>query len=692
VPAAVLAQSKVDSFLRVGKIPAKTTSYRAESSVAVDGLEKAEVFVKSRDPAVTAGKIKKLGGQVHMRAGNILTANIAMSDLEKLAEMEDVEFIESGKPIQMKNDFAALDINSKEVHEGYNLPSPVTGKDVIIGIIDTGIDYDHADFKDAKGKSRILSIWNQTQSVGQSPSEIEDSYGTECGKDSIASGSCPLSDADGHGTHVAGTAAGRNDTYGGIAPDANIIVVSYDSSVDLQSGYAETIFSTKICQAAYYIFRKADEAGLPAVVNLSLGTHIGAHDGTSLFEECLGELIKGSAGRAIVAAAGNEYSTEEEFTGIHAGHEVNGAVATNFVIRKLTSDRLYYIDVWGSTGSDLSVGLAMHNGSPSSTPSKFSGLIEAGQSSSGTLMDGAIDYSINFEEKSSPLNGKPHAGIRIKVNSGVNDLSDKSFDLVVSGSGSFDAWLFPDKPSKTVDFTSFADDVGSDWTYVPGDRINNVAIPATSPDIIAVGAYTTRNEWDRGAGCCQVPFEIGNLLDFSSSGPTSDPSRTGVKPDIAAPGGMIASALSSDAVDVNDLMVMEDGKHALEAGTSMAAPFVTGTIALMFSADPNYTYEDAKKYIIQSAYADEIVGEAPNDRWGHGKLDVLATLETAINGGSSGHFDRNSNLNTPGDESYASKPSCQLLAGDVGVSKADVIIAMCLIGALGIIIVGRKIV
>jgi len=403
--------------------------------------------------------------------------------------------------------------------------------------------------------------------------------------------------------------------------------------------------------------------------------------GSSLFEACLGELLQGSAGRAIVAAAGNEYTEGKNgFAGIHAGGDVSGTVASNFVIRKVTSDRIYYIDLWGSRGSDLSVGLAFHDGSAGGNPEKFSGLVEMGSDSRGSFLDGKISYMINFTEEASALNGKPHAGIRIMLDSSLSDISDYSFDLVVSGNGSYDAWLFPDKPSGTIQFTDFTGRT-NDWIYIPGDSKKSIAMPATSPEVIAVAGYTTRNSWNRGSGCCEVAFDLGGILDFSSSGPSADPSATGQKPEIAAPGAMIASALSSTA-NYNSLMVMPDGRHALQAGTSMAAPFVTGTIALMFSADPNYTYNDVRKYIVESAYVDEAVGEVPNNRWGFGKLDVLAALETAINGGSSGRFDRNQSLNEPENvEGFGGKTGCTLSAEFVSTDKKIVVIGMFFIAA-----------
>lgn len=661
-----------------------TDSYKALSlGSATSDVGPVDIFVKASDAESTAAAIRDMGGQANVVTGDIITATVSADMIDGIAAMDQVEFIEAAKPIQMTNDVAALEINSGEVHQGINLPAGYTGKGVIVGIIDTGIDYTHPDFKDENGNSRIISIWDQTRAQGPAPTEVEDSYGTECNSESIAEGSCPLTDYSGHGTHVAGTAAGRHEVYGGVAPDANIIAVTYDSSMVFESGYADTIFSTKICQAAYYIFRKAEWMGMPAVVNMSLGTHIGPHDGTSLFEQCLSGLLKDSAGRAIVAAAGNEYSVEEQFTGIHAGYDVSGTMASNFVIRYMSKDNIYYIDFWGKPGSTLSIGLALHDNSPMNVPLKYSGLVESGKTSNGTFLDGAIEYSINYSETQSALNGKPHAGIKMKVSPSLaNSISNYSFDLVVSGAGSFDAWLFPDKPAKTVQFTSATGQTRNGWTLVAGDRLKSIAIPATAPDIIAVAAYTTRNMWSKAPGCCQIAFSLGALLDFSSSGPSASPELTGMKPDIAAPGAMIASTRASLA-RFDELLIMQDTAHVLQSGTSMAASFVSGTIALMFSADSNFTYLDAKRYLAQAAYVDDKVGQAPNDRWGHGKLDVLATLETAINGGSSGHFDGNSNLGTPVEEEKsqgATRSGCSLngMAGGTDSLSMFILLSMIL--------------
>ena len=677
--AAASAQTKIDPFLDIGETPAAGVAPKASvvagSESQAPSSDDVEVFVKAADIAAAREAIEAAGGRVGIVAGAILTASIPVSALAAVAENDAVLFIEAGKPIRMKNDVASGEINADDALAGTGLPSPLSGAGVIIGLVDTGIDYSHPDFQGADGTSRVLAIWDQNRPSGPSPAEIGSSFGTECKQASIADGSCPIGDVNGHGTHVAGTIAGRHETYGGVAPDANIVAVVYDSSLDLGSGYAETIFSTKICQAAYYVFAKAEELGMPAVVNLSLGTHIGPHDGTSLFEECLAGLVRGSAGRAIVAAAGNEFSSDALYTGIHAGFEVKEPQATNFVIRNTTSDRIYYIDVWGAPGSKLDFNLAMRDGLPPKAVKEQSGFVAAGSRSTGSFLGGAIEWSINATESASALNGKPHVGIRIKLSADVTKPLNYSFDLVAQGTGAFDAWLFPDKSSSSsrpVQFTSIEGDQGAEWSFVAGDRAKSVAMPATSPEIIAVGAYASRNRWESGlvSNCCQVAFPLGAILDFSSAGPSADAAATGQKPDLAAPGGMIASTLSRNATPGSQ-WVVGDGQHWMQAGTSMAAPFVSGTIALMFSASPNYTQADAKRYLTDSAYADEDVGEVPNDRWGFGKLDTLKAVEAAIAGGASGTFDTNGNVAAPAAAaSDGGGKGCSLsptaTAGDLG--------------------------
>jgi minor extracellular serine protease Vpr len=652
------ASNKVDPFFTSFFDLSETkVSLGKAASVSVGGEAEplADAFIKVNDLDAAVDAVERVGGQVRaVISDELFTAEIPLSGLDELEADESIIFIEAAKPVEARNDVAMTELNGYEVHNGLDLPDGYTGSGVIVGIVDTGIDLTHNDFLDEDGNSRVLFVWDQKQSSGSGPSEINSSYGTECDKAMIENGSCPVTDQSGHGTHITGTAAGRDETYGGVAPDANIISVRYNSELSI-NGYADPIFSTTICEAVFYVFKKAQLMEMPAVVNLSLGTHIGAHDGTSLFEQCLDELIEGSSGRAIVAAAGNEHNPTSTFAGIHAGYEVDGKTASNFRIRSVSQGRLFYLDLWQSVGSSISVGIIVRNAISGaeigSTP-----MIAPGDSESGVFDDGLITWQIDATETANALNGKPHAGITLLLDDSISNPGIYDFDLVVDGSGSFDAWWFPDKSANSVEFTTKTGENPNGTQYTPGDDRMVVAIPSTASNVIAVGAYTSRTQWEIDGSSYRIAFELGDILPFSSIGPSADPEYTGQKPEITAPGAMIASARSrhSNASPMQDL---SDGEHTLEAGTSMATPFVTGTIALMFSASSSYTFEDAERYIIKSAYADEFTGEVPNDIWGYGKLDILAAMQTAINGGPSGSG-TNESLSAP-----AGKSGCTMIPG-----------------------------
>lgn len=658
----VRAQTKVDPFFKAlsniqtaQRHDAKASSLKSGGSVAT----LVDAFIKVADMDAAIDVVMGIGGSVRtVLSDSLMTANVPFDALDVLEEHDSIIFVEAAKPITVKNDVAMEEMNGYEVHSGLDMPQGYTGAGVIMGIVDTGIDLGHSDFTDADGNSRVLFAWDQQSYSGFGPSELIQTYGTECDADKIASGTCPMRDTDGHGTHIAGTAAGRDETYGGVAPDANIIAVRYKSELIID-GYANPVFSTTICEAAFYVFKKAESLGRPAVVNLSLGTHIGAHDGTSLFEQCLDGLVEGSSGRAIVAAAGNEHLSHTLFKGLHAGYDVSGDVGSNFRIRSLTQGRVFYLDTWMTSGSDLSFGIVVRDTS-SGTEIGSTSLVSMGDATSGYFDGDNIAWQIDNSETASPLNGRPHAGITIILDNDVTNPEGYDFDLRVSGSGHIDAWWYPDKSSSSVLFTNLEGDSGNGYTYVPGDDRMNVAIPATARNVIAVGGYASRTEWDRGNGCCQVAFQLGAILPFSSIGPSANPDYTGQKPEITAPGAMIASARSSQAShDV--LLDLGDGEHTLAAGTSMATPFVSGTIAMMFSADPSYTFEDARRYITESAYVDEFVGTAPNDSWGYGKLDILAAVQTAVLGGPTGNTSANADLSAPQSDGADGSSSCTLM-------------------------------
>ena len=199
--------------------------------------------------------------------------------------------------------------NVLPVHQGLgDLPAAYDGKDVVIGIIDTGIDFLHPDFQDENGNTRVLHIWDQTfgnLSPGYDPNRIPlpYGYGNEWDSTDINAGVCTHTEPSvfsGHGTNVSGSAVGNGlavNNYKGVAPEADIIVVA--------SNFGAVSWTSLVADAVEYIFAKADALGKPCVINGSLGTYFGSHDGMDAPAQYIDSLITSTNGRAFVCAAGN---------------------------------------------------------------------------------------------------------------------------------------------------------------------------------------------------------------------------------------------------------------------------------------------------------------------------------------------------------------------------------------------------
>ena len=272
--------------------------------------------------------IDSLGGRIGFVIGDIATIDIPLSSLEALSQMENIIYVEASRKVKPSLDISVPETGANLLRGGTPpFWTGITGKDVIIGIVDTGIDLTHPDFKDATGRTRILYLLDQTT-------------GQECTGDMIDSGTCSQSDTDGHGTHVVGIAAGNgtasNYRYVGMAPEADLIVV-------------KTTFDTQnILNGISYIEQKAASLGKPCVINLSLGGQIDPHDGTSNYSRGLDN--DSGSGRIIVGAAGNDGDA-----GVHASGFVSQGNQTPEAFNIQTGTSGADIDIWYSGGDSVAI-------------------------------------------------------------------------------------------------------------------------------------------------------------------------------------------------------------------------------------------------------------------------------------------------------------------------------------------------
>lgn len=528
------------------------------------------------------------------------------------------------------------------------------GAGAVVGVLDTGIDIAHPDFRRLDGTTRIAWLLDFSKSPAGAHPELEARYGctgaTPCAVFSAADldaaiqrGSKLSADGFGHGTHVASLAAGNGlstdpSRYIGVAPEAQLIVVRGDR------GASGSFFDADILVGAAFVFERAQELGLPAVLNLSLGSDFGAHDGSSALEQGLAELIgDDKPGRAMVVAAGNSGTI---YVGLDTGYpdplgghtEVHVPraslsrvpIITPHGTKNTTAGRVY---VWITSrpGDQLEVGLDDADGEwvP---PLAFG---KAASYERGDLTATVFNGNTGPE---SPLS-EPNTAVVVLDGEWP---AGETFALRLGGYGSASIWLQSEG--------DLAPSTGSVGALVPrAIKPGTINLPGSHPDLIAVGAGLNRLSWASRSGETVSVSSFGSVTDppldgmayFSSAGPNAD----GVlKPEISAPGAFLVGAMSAAAdpggqssgifsgagmCDSGSECLVVDDYHAVTSGTSMAAPQVAGAVALLFERDPSLTQAGVRALL--QAGARRPTGLVPIEQQvGAGALDVMGALEAQL--------------------------------------------------------------
>lgn len=524
------------------------------------------------------------------RVGNLATATLPLSQIPALAEKPEVLRITASRPVEPFLDRSVPEVGAPALW--YGSPS-TTGEGVIIGIVDSGVDILHPAFRvdlDGDGtpeSSRILFYWDQTSGgIGWFPPFWGDETGEglygRCYSQrdleaAIRASYSPVPDTMGHGTHVAGIAAGGFGAgLPGVAPAANLVVVKTN------------FYEDGVVDGIKFVFEAAKYLGKPAVVNISLGGHAGPHDGTSPFERMISGLVD-RAGRIVVAAAGNEGANK-----IHVG----GEIRTRTTWTLLPSSSSVVVRFWYSSPArfQLTV-LSPSGGSVSVMPGQARGL----STGAGIVwVDNTVDSLSQTQEIFLSLTGAAASPWQI------------TFDPILPGR--VDGWL----------------ESSSMGQFAEGDGFMTIAEPGNAEKVITVGAYVTKVSWLSQMGEYKAQgYQLYDLAPFSSRGPTRDGR---LKPDLAAPGAWIASARSREA-QVSPWYALPDGFSMVLAGTSMSAPHVAGACALLLSLKPNLSWQEVLGALKTGARADAYVGSVPNTSWGVGKLDIPRAWASLSPGG-----------------------------------------------------------
>lgn len=519
---------------------------------------------------------------------HIVTARVPLNRVETVRQLSYVQSLKASQLLK-----PALKSTIEEINARADLLPPLTqgqqGKGVIVGIIDYGCDFAHQNFRKPDGSTRILALWDQTVSPGASShlgygrvytqAEINAALRTV---DPYASlGHHPGSAS--HGTHVMDIACGNGggSNVPGVAPQADIIFVQISASdIPWQgSDVVDSNFggSVQLLEAVQFIF---DQAGnRPCSINISLGTNGGSHDGTSLVEQGIDAVVTAQPNHAVVIAASNSYED-----GIHASGKVTQGNFTDLLWQIGSSDFTHNeLEIWYSKDDQLKLELIDQD-------DRSIGEVNLG--SSARILNQANELLFFIAHRQGdPNNGDNTIGIFMNTQSSSSPSKIKlRLHGITISDGQFHAWIERDDNGQS----SFAS---------PHDNSHTLGSISCGKQSIVVGSYDAHTS--------------GQPLSwFSSAGPTRDGRQ---KPEVSAPGHNVLAANSSTRVLLTR-----------KSGTSMAAPAVTGVVALMLaeahSLNKSLTIDQIREILAKTARLNP-PSMAWDNRYGMGRVDANACVQ-----------------------------------------------------------------
>lgn len=495
--------------------------------------------------------------------------SIKAKDYKKITKLKGVQYIEFPKV------FTITDIESNiascvpQVWNNYGLK----GNGVLIGFIDTGIDYTHPAFVDINGNTRIKYIYDLYNEKIYDEAIINLAL-----KNPDPLSILDLKDSAGHGTTVASVAAGGGDVnkdYYGVAPEASIIMVKITGD-----GVFKSTLSTQLMRGLKFLIDKSNELEMPLVVNVSLSTNDGAHNGTSLIEKYIDSYCQFNR-VAVVIAAGNEGAAGHHFsTKLKGREDVFFNIAENE--KKIT------LQIYNSTLTKLEVEIVTPSGDSTSTIFMSEGINKLNVGGHGVFI---------YNSGPKPFDKVGEISITISVNNGTIETGQWVLRVnnITKYEGIMDIWL------------PITARLNPKTKFLQPDPFNTLGIPATVPSVISVGSYSS------------------SALNYSYfSGRGVERAGSIIKPDILAPGENILGAISKL-------------RFGAETGTSVAAPQVAGVCALMIewgivkNNDPYLFGERLKYYILAGATRDKKGSIYPSKTYGYGYLCAGKTIELLLN-------------------------------------------------------------
>lgn len=580
------------------------------------------------EAALPAESRRQLGGAVVERR-NFVSATVPVSLLDELEREPAIAFVHPADPLKLDAPptAAARERVDKSIGDAEDYGS---GKGVLVGIVDVGgFDFAHEDFLDAGGQTRFVAIWDQGRARRQPPRARGFDYGAEFTKahmdaaiDAAKRPGVPpatllerqsQASSSSHGTHVASIAAGNS----GVCPEAYIagVVIDVPMPADAIERRRTTFSDTsRIVHAVEYLLHLADEMKVPLVVNISLGTNGGAHDGSNGVSRWLDAYLA-APGRAICIAAGNAGQEKAQAEGdlgwimgrIHSEGRVPASglevelewTVVGDGIEDLSENEL---EIWYGSQDRFSIALKPPSSSDwiTVTPRQF---VENYRLPSGTTL------SI-YNELYHPTNGANYMAVYLSPN-----LDPGNFRGIEAGvwkvrligeevrDGRFNAWIERDDPAEL-------ETIGGRRLF----RFPSFFTERSNTDSHSISSLA----------CGHRVIAVSNLDDArqrihasSSQGPTRDGR---CKPEIAAPGTSVVAANG---------FAHPDEPWIAMTGTSMASPYVAGVVGLMLGANPGLSAAQCAGILLRTARPLPGASYAWGNDVGFGRINPTAAVEEA---------------------------------------------------------------
>lgn len=604
-----------------------TEAKRHAAISQVRGQEMVDVFITLHDSQNTS-RITALGGVIGARFTGLVTAQVPVAQLQAIAALDEVEQVSIAEMMESNVDTTRSVTSVNYVAEGlqHGLPANYDGKGVVFGIIDSGIDFNHAAFQDSLGNTRIKCVYMPADNSGTKVT-ISGTVlpGSEFDSTRIASLTTDLA-SSAHGSHTAFIGAGSpNGPYSGMAPGADIVMCAL----------AGKNTDVNIANSVKYITQYAKRVGKPCVISVSMGARRGPHDGTSKLCKIYDEVGKNDA--VVCLANGNLGSLKRyihhKFSGMNTATSPNiGSCVTG---TKAGYTANFAIDTWSRSRSAVGIKYLLID------PDDNSIFYETGIMKSYTYhyigpgKESKRGYNAFLSQYFS---GNIGVWVTTESNGHIETYSEvslkplrsdvKAYKMAVQFYGAdgveFDSWVTSENAY------SWHPQV-DEYKFVNGTDSCSLSDQVTGKYTISVGNYVGRYRYMSLSGkeVCNSIYPEGSIYVQSSYGIAPNGESY---PFVAAPGYLVVSAYNgynylakpsnNTAYSKENPTTGRTDYWGSMSGTSMSTPTVAGIVALWLQANPQLKVDDVKEIIRKSAYVDDDVRKAPL-QFGAGKINAL---------------------------------------------------------------------